>query len=81
MSYGLLYVNNKGADQLAYLRSRAAYWFTFFIQNRYLRFDRYTELNVRVSNKISNLSREGLKGFLLHKICCFRHKFRVIKAS
>ena len=29
---------------------RAAYWFTVCIENWYLRFDRYTEANVRVSN-------------------------------
>ena len=39
--------------QLSLLISRAGYRYPVFIENRLLTFDRYTESNVCVSNKIS----------------------------
>ena len=41
---------------LKHLDNRAAYQFMVFIENRYLRFNRYTVPNVRVLNKISNFN-------------------------
>ena len=44
-------------DLLKYMWvSRAAYRFTVFIKNWYLRFDKYTAPNVHASNKILNLN-------------------------
>ena len=54
--------------------SRAGYRYPVFIENRLLTFDRYTEPNVCVSNKISIHSLRELNRFVLNKMLIFRRK-------
>ena len=49
------------------LCGRAGYRYPVFIENRLLTFDRYTESNVCVSNKISIYSLRRVIGFVLNK--------------